>query len=151
MHRLLLCLLTCALAAQDPKSPPPKGPVEPAQRSSLADLAWRKLLGQYDQDQDGKITKAEYPRGEQAFANLDRDQDGAITRDDFDLRIAPGSPRARSRAQRGQGSKPRPKPLKPGDRAPDFELPLLGMKDTKVKLSDFAGERPVALIFGSYT
>jgi hypothetical protein len=40
--------------------------------------------------------------------------------------------------------------LAPGDPAFDFELPLLGAGDT-VRLSTFAGDRPVALIFGSYT
>lgn len=46
--------------------------------------------------------------------------------------------------------------LAPGDFAHDFELPLLD-PDThapsgeRVRLSSFAGERPVALVFGSYT
>jgi hypothetical protein len=34
--------------------------------------------------------------------------------------------------------------------APDFELTLLG-SSVSVRLSSFAGIRPVALIFGSYT
>ena len=41
-----------------------------------------------------------------------------------------------------------------GDRAFDFELPLLdtsGGEGETVRLSSFAGERPVALVFGSYT
>jgi hypothetical protein len=37
-----------------------------------------------------------------------------------------------------------------GDAAPDFELPLLGRDDT-VRLSSLVDERPVALVFGSYT
>ena len=37
-----------------------------------------------------------------------------------------------------------------GDVAPDFELPLLGREDT-VRLSSLLDERPVALVFGSYT
>jgi hypothetical protein len=37
-----------------------------------------------------------------------------------------------------------------GDLAPDFELPNLG-GDATVRLSVMAEERPVALIFGSYT
>ena len=37
-----------------------------------------------------------------------------------------------------------------GDAAPDFELPLLGDKG-RVRLSSFRGDKPVALIFGSYT
>jgi hypothetical protein len=40
--------------------------------------------------------------------------------------------------------------LAPGDPAFDFELPLLETADT-VRLSSFRGERPVVLIFGSYT
>lgn len=47
--------------------------------------------------------------------------------------------------------------LAPGDRAFDFELALLdgagagGQNGTTVRLSSFAGKRPVALVFGSYT
>jgi len=37
-----------------------------------------------------------------------------------------------------------------GSIAPDFELPLLG-SSVRMRLSNFAGIRPVALIFGSYT
>ena len=40
--------------------------------------------------------------------------------------------------------------LKLGDDAPDFELQYKGSPE-KVKLSSFRGERPVALVFGSYT
>ena len=42
--------------------------------------------------------------------------------------------------------------LAPGDPAFDFELPLLDSSEGEtVQLSSFAGERPVALVFGSYT
>ena len=46
--------------------------------------------------------------------------------------------------------------LAPGDPAFPFELPLLDPEThrpsgERVSLADFAGERPVALIFGSYT
>ena len=37
-----------------------------------------------------------------------------------------------------------------GDEAPDFDLPLLDGSG-RVRLSTFRGDRPVALIFGSYT
>jgi len=37
-----------------------------------------------------------------------------------------------------------------GSSAPDFELPKLG-GGQKIRLSDFRGHKPVALIFGSYT
>jgi hypothetical protein len=40
--------------------------------------------------------------------------------------------------------------LRPGDQAFPFDLPLLDGSG-RVQLADFAGERPVALVFGSYT
>ena len=40
--------------------------------------------------------------------------------------------------------------LEPGDPAFPFDLPLLD-GGGRVRLADFVGERPVALIFGSYT
>jgi peroxiredoxin len=40
--------------------------------------------------------------------------------------------------------------LRPGDLAPDFNLPTLDRKDT-VRLSFSRGLRPVVLVFGSYT
>ena len=46
--------------------------------------------------------------------------------------------------------------LRPGDPAFAFELPRLDPKThrpsgERVRLADFLGDRPVALIFGSYT
>ena len=40
--------------------------------------------------------------------------------------------------------------LEPGDPAPDFTLPLLD-RSARVTLSSFRGQRPVVLVFGSYT
>jgi hypothetical protein len=40
--------------------------------------------------------------------------------------------------------------LRVGDRAPDFALPDLKTKK-EVRLANFAGKKPVVLIFGSYT
>jgi hypothetical protein len=40
--------------------------------------------------------------------------------------------------------------LQPGDAAPDFEL-MTHDKSETVRLSDFRGEKPVVLVFGSYT
>jgi Ca2+-binding EF-hand superfamily protein len=45
------------------------------------------LLERYDRDRDGRITRAEYGRGDVAFANLDRDRDGAITAKDFEVPV----------------------------------------------------------------
>lgn len=122
------------------------------QQSTLADLAHAKLVHQYDKDRDGRVQRAEYPRGDAAFANLDRDGDGVVTRADFDARPRSRQPRAPGRADRRSAGS-RTEPLAPpavGDLAPDFTLPLLGMTEP-VKLSSFRGKQPVALIFGSYT
>lgn len=43
-----------------------------------------------------------------------------------------------------------PDTLKVGDPAPDFKLRTVDGK-REVRLSDFRGQRPVVLIFGSYT
>ena len=40
--------------------------------------------------------------------------------------------------------------LNPGDVAPDFELKIRGADQT-LRLSDFQGQTPVALVFGSFT
>jgi hypothetical protein len=40
--------------------------------------------------------------------------------------------------------------LAPGDPAFPFDLPLLDGSG-RIRLADFGGERPVALVFGSYT
>jgi len=54
-------------------------------------------------------------------------------------------PRERNRAGRT------PDKVKPGDFAPDFTLPKMGEKKSKITLSSFRGKQPVALVFGSYT
>lgn len=40
--------------------------------------------------------------------------------------------------------------LRPGDAAPEFDLPRERGEGT-VRLSDFRGKKPVVLVFGSYT
>jgi hypothetical protein len=118
----------------------------PAQERRVATEtdALAKLLQQYDKNQDGKIQRAEYPRGAETFANLDRDQNGVVDAADF-ARPAPRPSRDLIPDRKAD------KLPKAGDDAPDFELPLLGVKGKTVKLSSFRGDKPVALIFGSYT
>ena len=47
---------------------------------------YQYLLLQYDEDGDGVIRKAEYPRGADVFARLDTDGDGELTDADFQVR-----------------------------------------------------------------
>jgi hypothetical protein len=146
---ILLAALAADLAAQRNRPDP--------------EAVWAKLAREHDKNSDGAITAAEYGRGSEPFKNLDRNGDGRLTRDDLLVagkRTAGGLPRADESAL-----------PKPGDPAPDFELPLLAdagaadgkgkdgkpapsnapRKETTVKLGSFAGQKPVALIFGSYT
>jgi hypothetical protein len=62
---------------------------------------------------------------------------------------------AEAQNRRGRGRNRADTAPEVGDRAPDFDLPRLvdGAPDPedRVRLSDFRGERPVVLVFGSYT
>jgi hypothetical protein len=135
--RIPLTMLLATLAALPAQRQSPE-----ADKQVLA-----KLLLQYDKDKNGKIEKAEYPRTGEAFANLDRDRNGVIDAADFTAR-----PGLRARGDgRARPAEETAKLPKVGDVAPDFDLPMLGVKDKSVKLSSFLGDKPVALIFGSYT
>ena len=56
---------------------------------------------------------------------------------------------ASAQGRRGRGRRIDKSP-KVGTKAPDFKLKTLDGKKT-VKLSEFKGKQPVALVFGSYT
>jgi hypothetical protein len=63
-----------------------------------------------------------------------------------DLRIA-RKPDPRKRAKLGLASEA----PQVGQMAPDFELPFAGDEAETVRLSSLRDQRPVALVFGSYT
>lgn len=44
---------------------------------------WTFLSAKYDRNQDGRVSNAEYTRGETRFQNFDRNDDGELTADDF--------------------------------------------------------------------
>jgi Ca2+-binding EF-hand superfamily protein len=46
-----------------------------------------RLFELYDRDRDGRVTLAEYGRGEEPFRNLDRDRDGVVTPADFEVKV----------------------------------------------------------------
>lgn len=75
-----------------------------------------------------------------------RPLDGAALED---LREAASRPEAAAEIQRLMEIEAAS--VQPGQPAPDFALPLLKEPDTRVRLSERWAERPVALIFGSYT
>ncbi len=97
----------------------------------------------YDKNQDGKITHAEASgRLAQRFAHIDVNGDGVI--DQAELTQLANRIGRRRTGRDGGGS------AVEGKIAPDFKLKSLDGKRS-VQLSSFAGKKPVALVFGSYT
>lgn len=84
-----------------------------------------------DRDGDGAVGLADLAL---VFAELDRDGSGALEAGELGGRRGSSAPTPRA-----------------GDPAPDFELAYAKEPGKKVRLSSFAGKRPVALVFGSYT
>ncbi len=70
--------------------------------------------------------------------------------------LEPGSALGQGKKKGGEVNTPPakgeriPDRLKVGDPAPEFSLPLLG-GNKEVQLSSFKGQKPVVLIFASYT
>ncbi|MFQ5506075.1 MAG: EF-hand domain-containing protein [Planctomycetota bacterium] len=93
--------------------------------SRFADM----MLERLDADQDGEVQVKEIAG---LFLEIDADENGSIDSKELGTAILPKLP------------------VK-GDPAPDFTLAMSDDPDKTVTLSSFAGKKPVALIFGSYT
>lgn len=153
---LALCAAPFALADDEREDEP-----EPPRPATV----WEYLRGKYDADEDGVITRAEYTRDDLHWSRLDTDEDGQLTEEEIAARRPFGR---RRNGEPREWERERPDPPAVGDAAPDFHLELLPPpKDellhvldeeedeekerAKLRLSSFRGERPVALVFGSYT
>ena len=100
-------------------------------------------IQEHDKNRDGKITRVEASGPlAQRFARMDANGDGVI--DQGELRQLANRIGRRRAGRDGEGV------ATEGKTAPDFKLKSLDGKRT-VQLSSFAGTKPVALIFGSYT
>ena len=127
---------TCAFEAAEVTVP-----AEEMYASFLGDIdPWEAILAGADEDQDGALAGAELeaffvaraPKGEDVWiAEAPRERRGGRG----------GAPGPRVEARDGAME---------GELAPDFTLSSPDGLDT-VTLSSFAGAKPVALIFGSYT
>lgn len=118
--------------------------------------AWHFLGTRYDADHDGRIERAEYLRSSAAFQRLDADGDGVVSAADFDPSWD-GVPRIEAGADgeahgrwigfddfvHGEGGP------EVGDPAPTFRLSATSGEE--IELASFRDEKPVALVFGSYT
>jgi Ca2+-binding EF-hand superfamily protein len=101
-------------------------------RNKLSDRAVGRRSRHLDTNKDGKVQLAEL---DSMFSKLDKNSDKAISKTELNSK-----------------SKTRPAAkAKLGQTAPDFELPFVNDSTKTVRLSSFAGKKPVALIFGSYT
>ncbi len=110
-----------------------------------------RMTGMLDKDNDGTLTVSDLKAH---FKELDKNNDGELKGDEIARRRRP---RGRDGAGRGsrdgspQPGRPHPGTPQPGELAPDFNLPYASASKKTVQLSSFAGQKPVALIFGSYT
>jgi hypothetical protein len=142
--RAVYALLPALLASCAGAPAQPEPPAEKAAESGPP--VWVYLRSRYDADGDGRIQAAEYTRSPRGFANLDADHDGVVSAADFDPAYD-GKPRGPwksfSEFVYGEGGP------EVGDPAPPFRLP--STTGETIDLTTFRGQRPVVLVFGSFT
>lgn len=160
MKRFLAsAIAACAVACGAPVQTPDQVPVDPPELRPVPDVTpeipappepetaaaeppvWVFLRGRYDADRDGRIAPEEYRRGAESYRRLDADGDGLVTITDFDPKWT-GMPRTAD-FRYGEGGP------ETGDEAPDFRLQ--STDGSVIQLSEFRGEKPVVLVFGSFT
>ena len=86
-----------------------------------------QFVSTFDADKSGAVSASEVGM---AFARLDKDKSDALEWGELGLEAV--LPKA-------------------GEVAPDFVVPFLNKPSENIQLSSFAGDKPVALVFGSYT
>jgi hypothetical protein len=126
-----------------------------------AETVWEYIVLKYDSDGDQRVTRKEYTRDDEHWNRLDTNADGLLDEAEFASQVRSGERRGPGeRGRRGDERGAGPEAPRAGEPAPDFELVVLPTPgETKrkpskaelVKLSSFRNDRPVALIFGSYT
>ena len=132
-------------------------------RPDPAEMVARMM--QNDKNKDGKLAKDEVDERMQGLiTRADANKDGFVTKEELTKAFSEGGFGGRGgrggrggdggRPQRPRGEGERPgesaATAEEGQLAPDFKLKSVDGK-REVQLSSFAGKRPVALIFGSYT
>ncbi len=106
-------------------------------RSNRPNRGKARLVRLLDRDGDGNV---ELDDLQKLFSELDKNNDQTLQSGELGTR-------PQRRGQRKDATK---LPRK-GQVAPDFDLPFVSGATGNFKLSSFAGKKPVALIFGSYT
>jgi len=130
-------------------------------------LGWKWLAGRMDADRDGNVTRDEFRGPADFFDRLDRDRDGVLTEADLDWWSAKAQPEKKvEKKETKGGGRPSLDTLltglvtgeigspyegpRVGKPAPLFTLPTHDGKRT-VSLADHVGDKPIVLIFGSFT
>jgi hypothetical protein len=126
----------------EPEIQPVALPAPPAEPEHPALAPWDFLRTKYDRDGDARIAPEEYTRSSASFARLDADGDGLVTAADFDPQWD-GRPRIEGPFQYGVGGP------ELGEPAPEFTLASLDGE--RLSLAALRAERPVVLVFGSFT
>ena len=141
--RVAAVVLVGAIGCAGPQGTDSEGAVSPR---AAGESVWDHVRARYDANGDGRIARAEYARDEEHWSRLDDDGDGFVV--ESEVAIAAPGPGGRPA---GEPSFDKGEAPKVGEWAPEFELEVLGREGELVRLGDFRGQRPVALVFGSYT
>lgn len=155
MMAALLAPTVHLTARETPEKPPSRAERGSARAMDPAERL-KRMLEHFDADEDGVLTKEEYKGDKERFRRMDANGDGKVDGKELEAikeRMKKfGGRRPNGRGGRGGGSRERGEDNSPavGKAAPDFTLKLLGQK-AKVRLSEQCKDKPVALIFGSYT
>lgn len=96
-----------------------------------------------DTNKDGTISAQEIANAAKSLKTLDKNKDGKLSGSEL-------SPFGRSNRGGRRGGTRSGEVTKAGKQAPDFTLRSVDEKNS-LHLASFAGKKPVALIFGSYT
>jgi len=125
-------------------APPSTGEPSPDSAREAPESAWKYYRERYDANGDGSITRAEYTRSENGFANLDANGDSVVSQADFAKRWEgvrrPGGKEGGFFVEGGP---------RLGRPAPDLRLSTTTGEE--IDLARFRGKKPVALVFGSFT
>ena len=122
------------------------------QSGDIPPAEWKAFILTLEADDDGVFKAAKisvFASGGRMMRmmSLDVDGDGDTTIADLDEIFAAMDENDDGTLQRKELG---PLPF-PGDEAPNFELAYADEQSKTVELASFAGKKPVALIFGSYT
>ncbi len=102
-----------------------------------------------DADKDGKLSRQELANAVQLLDKLDKNKNDVLDRDELPPPGRPGDRPGELITPAAPGERKDDK-LRVGDEAPDFTLPDPSGK-REVTLSSFRGQKPVVLVFASYT